>query len=168
MEQHLKIRGSPEFRCRMHQTRPSTLFSPIFSLAREKMGPSETRQKRPRRNESLQARPSVLVSSFPNRKLNLRFGFFYANLRQPLSLGSAEPAPLEGEPRGSAYRRCSELGDDLSVSFADSSPGREAKGSLRRGKKGAARGSPFSISYQYVRITALTLPKICASLPSIG
>ena len=33
---------SPEFRGRKHQTRPSTLFSPIFSLAREKMGPSET------------------------------------------------------------------------------------------------------------------------------
>ena len=32
----------PEFRCRMHQTHPSTLFSPIFSLAREKIGPSET------------------------------------------------------------------------------------------------------------------------------
>ena len=27
----------------------------------------------------------VLVSSFPNRKLNLRFGFFYADLQQPLS-----------------------------------------------------------------------------------
>ena len=57
---------------------------------------------------------------------------------------------------------------NLSVTFGDSSPGRGAKGPLRRGKKGAAGGSPFSISYQYVRITALTLPKICASLPSIG
>ena len=57
---------------------------------------------------------------------------------------------------------------NLSVAFGDSSPGRGAKRPLRRGKKGAAGGSPFSISYQYVRITALTLPKICASLPSIG
>ena len=32
----------PEFRGRMHPASPSTLFSPIFSLAREKMGPSET------------------------------------------------------------------------------------------------------------------------------
>ena len=32
----------PEFRGRMHQTRPSALFSPIFSRAREKIGPSET------------------------------------------------------------------------------------------------------------------------------
>ena len=45
---------------------------------------------------------SVLISSFPNRELNSRFGFFYANLQQPLSLGCAEPAPLEGEPRGCA------------------------------------------------------------------
>ena len=57
---------------------------------------------------------------------------------------------------------------NLSVTFGDSSPAGGAKGLLRQGKKGAAGGSPFSISYQYVRITALTLPKICASLPSIG
>ena len=31
----------PEFRGSTHQTRPSTLFSPIFSLAREKIGPPE-------------------------------------------------------------------------------------------------------------------------------
>ena len=37
----LKHKGSPEFRCRMHPVSPSTLFSPIFSLAREKMGPPE-------------------------------------------------------------------------------------------------------------------------------
>ena len=43
---------------------------------------------------------SVLVSSFPNRELNLRFGFFYANLRQPLSLGCAEPAPYPLCPFG--------------------------------------------------------------------
>ena len=54
----------PEFRGRMHQTRPSTLFSPIFSLAREKIGPPEARQKRPRRNESLQARLLILCARF--------------------------------------------------------------------------------------------------------
>ena len=60
----LKRRGSPEFRCRMHPVSPSTLFSPIFSLAREKMGPPEARQKRPRRNESLQARLLILCARF--------------------------------------------------------------------------------------------------------
>jgi len=54
----------PEFRGRTHQTHPSTLFSPIFSLAREKMGPPEARQKRPRRNESLQARLLILCARF--------------------------------------------------------------------------------------------------------
>ena len=58
---------------------------------------------------------------------------------------------------------------NLSVTFGDSSPARGAFFFRCGGvKKGAAGGSPFSISYQYVRITALTLPKICASLPSIG
>ena len=54
----------PKIRCSMHQTRPSTLFSPIFSLAREKIGPPEARQKRPRRNESLQARLLILCARF--------------------------------------------------------------------------------------------------------
>ena len=54
----------PEFRGRMHQTRPSALFSPIFSRAREKIGPPEARQKRPRRNESLQARLLILCARF--------------------------------------------------------------------------------------------------------
>ena len=59
-----KHRFLPEFRGRKHQTRPSTLFSPIFSLAREKIGPPEARQKRPRRNESLQARLLILCARF--------------------------------------------------------------------------------------------------------
>ena len=54
----------PKIRCSMHQTHPSTLFSPIFSLAREKIGPPEARQKRPRRNESLQARLLILCARF--------------------------------------------------------------------------------------------------------
>ena len=49
---------------RRYQPRPSTLFSPIFSLAREKIGPPEARQKRPRRNESLQARLLILCARF--------------------------------------------------------------------------------------------------------
>ena len=43
---------------------PRTLFSPIFSRAREKIGPPEARQKRPRRNESLQARLLILCARF--------------------------------------------------------------------------------------------------------
>ena len=54
----LKIRGS------MHQTRPSALFSPIFSRAREKIGPPEARQKRPRRNEPPQATSLILCARF--------------------------------------------------------------------------------------------------------
>ena len=64
MERHPKTRSLPKFRGRMHQTHPSTLFSPIFSLAREKMGPPEARQKRPRRNEALQARLLILCARF--------------------------------------------------------------------------------------------------------
>ena len=64
MERRLKHWSPPEFRGRMHQTHPSTLFSPIFSLAREKIGPPEARQKRPRRNESLQARLLILCARF--------------------------------------------------------------------------------------------------------
>ena len=42
MERRPKHWELPKFRGRLHQTYPSTLFSPIFSLAREKIGPSET------------------------------------------------------------------------------------------------------------------------------
>ena len=59
-----KHRFLPKFRCRMHQTRPSTLFSPAFSLAREKIGPPEARQKRPRRNEPPQATSLILCAHF--------------------------------------------------------------------------------------------------------
>ena len=112
-----KHRSLPKFRCRMHQTRPSTLFSPVFSLAREKLG----RRRRVRNDRDGTSRrkrrlfSSVLISSFPNRKLNLRFGFFPADLQQPLSqpdgcqhpypfcpFGTFPPdrgnRPLEGEP----------------------------------------------------------------------
>ena len=64
MERQLKTRASPEFRCRMHQTRPSALFSPIFSGKTEKIGPSEASQKRPRRNEPPQATSLFLCAHF--------------------------------------------------------------------------------------------------------
>ena len=59
-----KHRFLPKFRGRLHPASPRTLFSPIFSLAREKIGPPEARQKRPRRNESLQARLLILCARF--------------------------------------------------------------------------------------------------------
>ena len=60
----LKHWALPKFRGRLHLASPRTLFSPIFSLAREKIGPPEARQKRPRRNESLQARLLILCARF--------------------------------------------------------------------------------------------------------
>ena len=56
--------GLPKFRGRMHPASPRTLFSPIFSLAREKIGPPEARQKRPRRNEPPQATSLILCARF--------------------------------------------------------------------------------------------------------
>ena len=64
MERCPKHWSSPEFRRRMHPASPSTLFSPIFSLAREKIGPPEARQKRPRRNEPPQATSLILCARF--------------------------------------------------------------------------------------------------------
>ena len=63
-ENPMRIRTAQFFIRRTHQTHPSTLCSPIFSLAREKIGPPEARQKRPRRNESLQARLLILCARF--------------------------------------------------------------------------------------------------------
>ena len=93
----LKHRGSPEFRCRKHQTVTKRPFSPpSFPARRKRRG-----RRRRVRNDHDGTKPcmqgflsSVLVFSFPNRKRNLRFGFFYANQRQPLGLGFAEPASL--------------------------------------------------------------------------
>ena len=93
----LKHRRSPEFRCRMHQTVTQRPFSPPSFPARRKRRGRRRRVRNDHDGTSCRKRrlfSSVLVSSFPNRKLNLRFGFFYANLRQPLSLGCAEPASL--------------------------------------------------------------------------
>ena len=56
--------GTPKFRGRKHPASPSALFSPIFSRAREKIGPPEARQKRPRRNEALHARLLIRCARF--------------------------------------------------------------------------------------------------------
>ena len=64
MERRLKHWFHPEFRGSMHPASPSALFSPIFSRAREKIGPPEARQKRPRRNEPPQATSLILCARF--------------------------------------------------------------------------------------------------------
>ena len=114
----------PKIRCSMHPASPSTLFSPIFSLAREKMGPSETRQKRPRRNESLQARLLILCARFFLSKPQTEFAVWVFSMQicDDLSVSAAPSQhpypfysfgtfppdrgnrPLGGEPRN-AHRR---------------------------------------------------------------
>ena len=87
----------PEFRCRMHQTRPSTLFSPIFSLAREKIGPPEARQKRPRRNEPPQATSLILCAHFFLSKPQTEFAVLVFSMQICNNLSGAvrqHPYPL--------------------------------------------------------------------------
>ena len=81
--------GSPKFRRSMHQTRPSTLFYPIFSLAREKIGPPEARQKRPRRNEALQARLLILCARFFLSKPQTEFAVWVFPCRSAATSQSA-------------------------------------------------------------------------------
>ena len=91
----------PKFRCRMHQTRPSTLFSPVFSLAREKIGPPEARQKRPRRNEPPQATSLILCARFFLSKPQTEFAVWVFPCKSETTSQSASlTAPLGGEPRG--------------------------------------------------------------------
>ena len=88
MERHLKTRALPKFRCSMHQTITKRPFSPPSFPARRKRRGRRRRVRNDHDGTSRRKRrlfSSVLVSSFPNRKLNLRFGFFHANLRRPLS-----------------------------------------------------------------------------------
>ena len=89
--------GLPKIRCRKHPTVTQRPFSPPSFPARRKRRGRRRRVRNDHDGTSRRKRrllSSVLVSSFPNRKLNLRFGFFHANLRQPLSLDCAEPASL--------------------------------------------------------------------------
>ena len=131
----------PKIRGRKHPTVTQRPFSPpSFPARRKRRG-----RRRHVRNDHDGTNPckqgflsSVLVSSFPNRKLNLRFGFFYANLQQPLSLGSAEPAPLEGEPRSAHRRKYSEAGDDLSVNLRLAAPLKGEPWGRKRAACGAA------------------------------
>ena len=93
----LKHWGLPEFRGRTYPTVTKRPFSPPSFPARRKRRGRRRRVRNDHDGTSRRKRrllSSVLVSSFPNRKLNLRFGFFHANLRRPLSLDCAEPASL--------------------------------------------------------------------------
>ena len=107
----------PKFRRRMHPVASRALFSPIFSLAREKIGPPEARQKRPRRNESLQARLLILCARFFLSKPQTEFAVWVSwQICSNLSVSAAPSQhpypfcpfgtfppdrgnrPLEGEP----------------------------------------------------------------------
>ena len=91
--------GPPKIKGSMHPASPSTLFSPIFSLAREKIGPPEARQKRPRRNESLQARLLILCARFFLSKPQTEFAVWVlSQICDNLSVSLRLTAPLGGEP----------------------------------------------------------------------
>ena len=94
MERRSKHWDLPKIRGRKHQTRPSTLFSPIFSLAREKIGPPEARQKRPRRNEPPQATSLFLCARFFLSKPQTEFAVWVSwQISNNLSV-SAAPSQL--------------------------------------------------------------------------
>ena len=133
MERRLKNRALPKIRCKMHPVPPSALFSPIFSRAREKIGPSETTGS---------CKFAAVNHSGASHQLPLHKGALDARHRkcgksgrQPLSLGCAEPAPLEGEPRVPHRRKYSELGGNLSVSLRLTAP---------------LEGEPFLCACEYI------------------
>ena len=73
-----KHRFLPKFRCRMQQIVTKRPFSPPSFPARRKRRGRRRRVRNDHDGTSRRKRrlfSSVLVSSFPNRKLNLRFGF---------------------------------------------------------------------------------------------
>ena len=114
-----KHRFLPKFRCRMHQTRPSTLFSPVFSLAREKMGPPEARQKRPRRNEPPQATSLILCARFFLSKPQTEFAVWVlSQICDNLSVSLRLTAPLKGEPGVRAHSQCLPLCEEKPLSAA--------------------------------------------------
>ena len=146
MERHPKTRGLPKIRGRKHQTHPSALFSPIFSRAREKIGPPEARQKRPRRNEPPQATSLILCARFFLSKPQTEFAVWVYPCRSAATSQSrlrraSIPTPFVpaghfpliggiGPWKGSQGVRTAgsakEMSRPLSQPAADSSPGRGA------------------------------------------
>ena len=116
-------------------------FSPLSFPAREKRYGRRRHVRNDHDGTSRRKRrllSSVLISSFPNRKLNLRFGFFHANLRQPLSQPAADSSPGRGALDG-AHPPGLPLGEAMG--------GRKPKGSLVRGSlslSGSSAGSGWS------------------------
>ena len=152
-----KHRFLPKFRCRMHQTRPSTLFSPVFSLARERIGPPEARQKRPRRNEPPQATSLILCARFFLSKPQTEFAVWVSwQISNNLSVSAAPSQhpypfcpfgtfppdrgnrPLGGEPFRSGCGR----GTGDFFRSAGSSRRRCGRGACRRRGSARARGTP--------------------------
>ena len=77
------------------------LFSPIFSRAWEKIGPSETRQKRPRRNEPPQATSLFLCAHFFLSKPQTEFAVWVLSQicnNQSLSQPAADSSLYTREP----------------------------------------------------------------------
>ena len=87
----------------MRQTRPSTLFSPIFSGKTEKIGPPEARQKRPRRNEPPQATSLILCARFFLSQPQTEFAVWVLSQicdNQSLSQPAADSSLYTREPWG--------------------------------------------------------------------
>ena len=119
--------GPPKIRGSMPLASPRTLFFPyLFSCERKDRAAGGIKQMQICHNN-----PSVSLAAdsslYTREPLGVRRRRCSKYLRQPLSLGCAEPAPLKGEPRGAHRRRCSDRGrQPLSQPAADSSPGRGA------------------------------------------
>ena len=108
--------GPPKIRGSMHPASPSALFFHIFSRAREKIGPPEARQKRPRRNEALQARLLILCARFFLSTPQTEFAVWVFLCKSATTSQSASlTAPLLGEPLSAA------AGFNPSVACGDSS-----------------------------------------------
>ena len=98
MERRLKHWASPEFRGRTHQTRPSAPFLPLLFRQDGKEGAAGGASETTATERAAASDVSFPLYSFlPFQTASETRGLgFRANLWQPLSLGCAEPAPLEG------------------------------------------------------------------------
>ena len=121
MERRLKHRDLPEFRGRK---RPYVTKRPFSSLSFPARRKRRGRRRRVR-NDHDGTNPckqgflsSVLVSSFPNRKLNLRFGFYGKSATTSQSRLRRASSP----GRGAKGMRTAGGSHNLSVSCADSIP----------------------------------------------